>query len=126
MSTTGQTRSRDTPVIGRRSLRDLLDLQRAAFHRGVADYDQRMCALKALEAALLGQQNEIVRATDEDFGGRVRQETLLLELAPLVDAIRHARKHLAKWMKPRRVAAGIHFLPAKARIVYQPLGVVGI
>jgi coniferyl-aldehyde dehydrogenase len=29
-------------------------------------------------------------------------------------------------MRPRRVAAGINFFPARARIVYQPLGVVGI
>src|ERR1051326_5467652 len=57
---------------------------------------------------------------------RARQETLVLELAPLVDAIRHARRHLAGWMKPRKMRAGIHFFPAKARIVYQPLGVVGI
>jgi coniferyl-aldehyde dehydrogenase len=50
----------------------------------------------------------------------------LLELAPLVDAIRHTRKHLAGWMKLRRVSAGINFFPARARIIYQPLGVVGI
>src|SRR5262245_40299488 len=126
MSTVRQSGSRDTPAIGRRSLRDLFDAQRAAFNRGVTDYDQRMAALRALEAALLGHQDAIVRATDEDFGGRARQETLLLELAPLVDGIRHARRHLAKWMKPQRGAAGIHFFPAKARIVCQPLGVVGI
>ena len=29
-------------------------------------------------------------------------------------------------MKPRRVSAGINFFPARARIIYQPLGVVGI
>jgi len=126
MSTVRQTGPRDTPAIVSKSLRDLFDAQRAAFDRGATDYDQRMAALRALEAALLGHQDAIVRATDEDFGGRARQETLLLELAPLVDGIRHARKHLAKWMKPQRVAAGIHFFPAKARIVCQPLGVVGI
>lgn len=119
-------RPADAPAIGRRSLQDLFDSQRAAFRRGVVDYTQRMAALKRLEGVLLEQQDEIVRATDEDFGGRARQETLLLELAPLVDGIRHTRKHLKKWMKPERVTAGIHFFPAQARIVYQPLGVVGI
>src|SRR5213075_1459289 len=57
---------------------------------------------------------------------RARQETLLLELAPLADLIRHAKRHLAKWMKPRKVRAGFNFFPAKAQIIYQPLGVVGI
>ena len=124
MSTVRQTRPADAPATGR--LRDLFDSQRAAFDRSATDYGQRMAALKTLEAALLEHQDEIVRSTDEDFGGRARPETLLLELAPLVDGIRHARKHLAKWMRPERVAAGIHFFPGKARIVYQPLGVVGI
>src|SRR5215813_10918506 len=63
MSTVRQTGPRDTPAIGRRSLRDLFDAQRAAFDRGVTDYDQRMAALRSLEAALLGHQDEIVRAT---------------------------------------------------------------
>jgi len=124
MSTAEQTRPIGTPAIGR--LHDLFDLQRAAFDRTSSDYDQRIAALKTLETALLEHQDEIVRCTHEDFGGRARQETLLLELAPLVDGIRHARKHLAKWMRPVSVAAGIHFFPGKARIVYQPLGVVGI
>src|SRR5215467_4361186 len=124
MSAVRQTRPADAPATGR--LRDLFDSQRAAFDRSATDYGQRMAALKTLEAALLEHQDEIVRSTDEDFGGRARPETLLLELAPLVDGIRHARKHLAKWMRPERVAAGIHFFPGKARIVYQPLGVVGI
>jgi len=107
-------------------LRRIFDLQRAAFRRAAPDYAKRIAALKTLEVAVLGHQDEIVRATNEDFGGRPRQETLILELAPLVDGIRHTRKHLAKWMKPRRVAAGLNFLPARAKIVYQPLGVVGI
>jgi len=104
----------------------LLDTQRAAFGRGAPDYLKRIAALKTLETAVLDHQDEIVRATNADFGGRARQETLALELAPLVDAIRHTRKHLAKWMKPRRVAASLNFFPARAHIVCQPLGVVGI
>jgi coniferyl-aldehyde dehydrogenase len=108
------------------ALRRLLDKQRSAFRLRSPDYAKRMAALEELGAALLRRRQEIVEATDEDFGGRARQETLALELAPLVDSIRHARKRLAGWMKPRRVPAGIHFFPARARIVCQPLGVVGI
>ena len=85
-----------------------------------------MAALKSLESATIDRQDEIVRAADEDFGGRAHRETLALELAPLVEAIRHTRKHLAGWMKPHKVRVGINFLPARARIIFQPLGVVGI
>ena len=107
-------------------LRPLFERQRAAFQRGAPDYSKRMEALKSLEAAVIDRQDDLVRAMDEDFGGRARQETLALELAPLVDGIRHTRRHLASWMKPCRVSAGINFFPARARILYQPLGVVGI
>ena len=107
-------------------LDELFARQRQAFRLAPPDYSKRLNSLDLLGKAVLDQQEEIARATDADFGGRARQETLLLELAPLVDSIRHAKRHLASWMKPRIVPAGIHFFPARARVVYQPLGVVGI
>jgi len=108
------------------ALRVLFDQQQAAFRSAVPDHAKRLASLKSLEEAVLRGQLEIVRAVNEDFGGRARQETLALELAPLVDSIRHAKRHLAQWMKPRKVRAGFNFFPAKAQIIYQPLGVVGI
>jgi len=126
MSTFPQSRPVLPPCPEQREPRGIFDLQRNAFRSGAPDYAKRIAALQTLEAAVLDYREEIVRATNEDFGGRARQETLVLELAPLVDGMRHTRKHLASWMKPRNVSAGINFLPARARVVYQPLGVVGI
>jgi coniferyl-aldehyde dehydrogenase len=82
--------------------------------------------MNSLLKALVERREEFVRATSDDFGGRAREETLGLELFPLVDQIRHTRKHLAGWMKPRSVGAGLNYFPARARIIYQPLGVMGI
>jgi len=110
----------------RPGLVELFEKQRAACRRGAPDYQKRIAALKSLEIAVIDGQADFVSATNEDFGGRARQETLALELAPLVDGIRHSRKHLARWMKPQNVSAGINFFPARARIVHRPLGVVGI
>jgi coniferyl-aldehyde dehydrogenase len=126
MSTFRQSRPVLPPCPEQGEPRGIFDLQRNAFRSGAPDYAKRIAALETLEAAVLDHREEIVRATNEDFGGRARQETLVLELAPLVDGMRHTRKHLASWMKPRNVSAGISFLPARARVVYQPLGVVGI
>jgi len=106
--------------------RELFDRQRLAFRLAPPDYAKRLGSLRSLENALLQRQLEIVRAVNEDFGGRARQETLALELAPLVDSIRHAKRHLAKWMEPQKVRAGLNFFPAKAKIICQPLGVIGI
>jgi len=40
--------------------------------------------------------------------------------------IKHAAKHLKKWMAPQRVSTALQFMPAKNRLIPQPLGVVGI
>src|SRR5258707_3979189 len=108
------------------ALRALFERLRLASRNSVPNYARRLASLKLLEDAVLDRQAEIAGAVNEDFGGRARPETLVLELAPLVDAIRHARRHLARWMKPRNVRAGINFFPARARIIHQPLGAIGI
>lgn len=108
------------------ALRLVFETQRRAARRATPEYSQRLKSLQLLADAVIDRQSEIVSAINEDFGGRARQETLALELAPLIDSIRHAKRHLAKWMKPRKVRAGINFFPATARIVTQPLGVIGI
>ena len=35
-------------------------------------------------------------------------------------------KHLRRWMAPQRVPTALQFMPAKNRLIPQPLGVVGI
>ena len=104
----------------------LLAAQRTAFAHQPPDASQRIAKLRALSRALRTRREAFVQAISEDFGGRARQETLLLEVFPLVDTIHHAVGHLRQWMRPRPAAAGWQFMPGRARVVYQPLGVVGI
>ena len=106
--------------------RTLFDAQRAAFRRSALSYRDRMDALRKLEGALLDNKDEMVRAISDDFNGRAAEETLALELVPVLGEIRDARKHLKEWMEPRDVQVGWQFLPASARIEMQPKGVVGI
>lgn len=108
------------------ALRTRLDGQRAAFAAGAPDYRRRLDALAALRDALHERQDELVAAVSDDFGGRAREETLMLELFPLQDQIRHARKQLRRWMRRRRVRGSWFLQPARAYYVYQPLGVAGI
>ena len=103
-----------------------LAAQRTAFAHGPPDAPRRIRALRALLKAVRARREEFVKAISGDFGGRARQETLLLEVFPLVDTIHHAIRLLPRWMRPRPAAAGWQFLPGRARVVYQPLGVVGV
>ena len=106
-------------------------LLRAAFERqkrAVAPpgYGERIAALEALDAMLREQAQALSAAIDDDFSGRAPQETQLLEIFPAREAIRHARRNLRAWMRPQRRATNFWFLPGRSRVVFQPLGVVGI
>ncbi|AGZ33103.1 MAG: coniferyl aldehyde dehydrogenase [Pseudomonas sp.] len=87
---------------------------------------QRRQWLKSLREALLADQDRLVAAIDTDFDGRSADETLLAELLPSVQGLRHAERHLHDWMRPSRRKVGLAFQPAKAQVLYQPLGVVGV
>lgn len=82
--------------------------------------------LNALRDVLAGNQQALVEAISADFGNRSTDETLLAEIMPSLHGIRYARRHLRGWMKPSRRRVGLAFQPASARVIYQPLGVVGI
>ena len=103
-----------------------LDAQRTAFGRGAPDYARRMQALAMLRDGVRGRQQELLAAVSEDFGGRAHEETLLLELFPFYDQVRHARRHLKGWMRRKRVGSSWFLRPARAFYQYQPLGVVGV
>lgn len=107
-------------------LQRLLLAQQAEFRRQVPDYRKRMWALAELRRVLREQQNELVRAVSEDFGGRSPEETLALELIPLYEQIRHTRSHLKSWMRQKRVRSSWYLMPSRAFVQYQPLGVVGV
>ncbi|MDW8335478.1 MAG: aldehyde dehydrogenase family protein [Tepidimonas sp.] len=104
-----------------------LERMRHAFaRRAPTPAAQRQAALARLLEVVLAHEADWIRSIEEDFGRRSATETRLLELAPLADEIRHLRRHVARWMRPRRVPVNPLFWPARARIVPQPLGVVGI
>jgi coniferyl-aldehyde dehydrogenase len=108
------------------TLRTLFDAQRTAFAGGAPDYERRMKALGDLRAAVRARQAELQRAVSDDFGGRAHDETLMLELFPFYDQVRHARRHLKGWMRRKPVASSWFLQPSDASNQYQPLGVAGV
>jgi coniferyl-aldehyde dehydrogenase len=108
-------------------LQAALDRQRHAFEAAAfPTANERIEKLKRLEALVRTHQEAIVDAIGADFGSRSRVETLMSEVAGALAACQHARKHLAKWMRPQRRAVGRNFMPASNRVEFQPLGVVGV
>jgi len=104
----------------------LVAMQAANQRDGAPDRARRLEWLGRIGAMVKQHQAAIIAAVDADFGGRSRQETLLAEIFTTLSSVRHAKGQLAKWMRPRRRAMDLSFLPARARLLPQPLGVVGI
>jgi coniferyl-aldehyde dehydrogenase len=125
MNSIGNMR-RPVPEDSRNGLRALLEAQRLAFREHPPQYSERLHALRALERVLTARQGDLTAAISKDFGGRAAEETLALEVLPLLNEIRHARRHLKRWMAPHREPVQWQCWPGKARTIHQPLGVVGI
>ncbi|MFJ2388233.1 coniferyl aldehyde dehydrogenase [Pseudomonas koreensis] len=105
----------------------LFAAQRAAYAANpMPPAAQRQQWLKALRDLLSNERQALVDAISTDFSHRSADETLLAELMPSLHGIHYASRHLKGWMKSSRRKVGMAFQPASAKVVYQPLGVVGI
>ena len=108
-------------------LQALFDTQRRAYAANpMPPAAQRQQWLKALRDLLSDERQALINAISQDFSHRSADETLFAELMPSLHGIHYASKHLKGWMKPSRRAVGIAFQPASAKVIYQPLGVVGV
>jgi coniferyl-aldehyde dehydrogenase len=82
--------------------------------------------LKRLRALLERHGGKFEAAVSEDFGHRSAHETRLAETIIVEAAIKHAHRHVARWMAPRRIRTDPHFWPGSNRLAPQPVGVVGV
>ena len=101
-------------------------LRRAHFRVPYPSYAERCTYLDALCDLLQSNQQAIAEAIAADFGARSIDETRLAEIFLPITAIKYIRHHLRKWMRsqPRRVPFSLGF--GGAKVMYQPLGVVGV
>ena len=87
---------------------------------------ERLDRLARLRAAIADNESRFEQAISADFGHRSSTETAIAESLLVLGEIRHAARHLKKWMAPQRISTALQFMPAKNRLIPQPLGVVGI
>jgi coniferyl-aldehyde dehydrogenase len=114
-------------IINEVGLTSILARQRAAFlQEGPPTFDQRMADLAKLKDAVLARRKDFEAAIDADFGHRPAYETAILELVPTIQGIGYLRHRLKGWMRPQRRHVPLHAMPGSARVLYQPLGVIGI
>lgn len=88
-------------------------------------YQERKRLLLTLKKALQEQAYDLADAVNKDFTHRAESETLFLEIFPIIKSINFCLKKMKGWMKNRNRDVSWLFIPAKAYVMPQPLGVVG-
>ena len=83
----------------------------------------RAAALTALGAVLREHSGVWEAALRKDLGAPAF-ETWATQTGLVLAEIRHARRHLRRWMRSRRVGTPLAVMPARSRIEPAPLGVV--
>lgn len=124
-----QTASTGNGAATPEDMQALLERQKAAHLRdGPPSAALRIDRINRAIGLLVDYSEEIASALNEDFGNRSRHQSLFTDVASSITPLKHARKNLTKWMKTdkRSAAFPLSLLGAKARLEYQPLGVVGI
>lgn len=85
-------------------------------------YAERRAALENLSRAIRKNDAAIIAALKADFD-KPEAETILSEILPVTQEIRHTRQHLKRWMRPVRHAPSLTTLGTSAHVVPQPRGV---
>ena len=107
----------------------ILEAQRADFLKeGPVSAATRMDRLDRGIDALVRYADKLAEALSSDFTCRPREVTLLTDVGASVAPMKHAKKHLHKWMKSekRPTIFPLNLRGGRSRIDYQPLGVAGI
>ena len=90
-------------------------------------YSERVADLRAMHRLLVENRAALVDAVNRDYGNRSTFETLFAELLLNQEGILDAIKHLKAWMKPQKRRLDVTQYPfASARVIPQPVGVVGV
>ncbi|HET9986626.1 MAG TPA: aldehyde dehydrogenase family protein [Longimicrobiales bacterium] len=84
---------------------------------------ERIARLEDLRAAILAHRPALHQAMAADLG-KPYVEVEAIEIQPALREIAHAARHLARWMRPRRVPHPLLLAGSRSEIHYEPKGVV--
>lgn len=121
------TSEKRTVATDQTRLAAVLAAQRDAFLRdGMPSVDQRRADLLKLKKAMVARRRDFETAINADFGSRSAYETAIMELMPTIQGIDYLRANVRRWMRPRRRHVSMQFRPGSAKVMVQPLGIIGI
>ena len=86
-------------------------------------YHQRIAKLKSIETWVIGHRDEIQTAMRADYN-KPTSEVDLSEIWASLTEIRHIRRQLKKWMRPKKVSPTLSMAMTDAWVQLEPKGVV--
>ena len=110
-------------------MRTILDAQKQAFlDDGAVPVDSRLNRLDRVLTMIGRHQDGIVDACSKDFGTRSRHQSRMSEVLAVMQNMKHASRNVTRWMRSekRKVMFPLNLFGARARVEYQPKGVVGV
>jgi aldehyde dehydrogenase (NAD+) len=101
----------------------LLSLKKKATRFRTEIYTQRQARLQKLADWIQLNDEAIITALSSDFK-KPRFETIISEISPVLDDIKHTNSHLKKWMRDKKVSTPSTLLGHSSRIRFENKGVV--
>ncbi len=87
------------------------------------DYKYRLLMLRRLESSILKHESDIYSALKKDLN-KSAYESNFTEMGQVIGELRHAIKHLRRWMRPKLRKVSLTQIPASAKLYSDPYGVV--
>lgn len=102
--------------------------QQAVRTAGLVSAQTRIERIQQVINLLVDEQQPLVKAMEADFGGRCAGFSLMNDIVGSLGALKYTQDYLEEWMKPqnRQPFSPYDQLGAKAKVMFQPKGSVGI
>ena len=108
-------------------VREAVEKSRQAFEKWrKTSFKERAKFVMRAREVILGELDAIARLISDESGKPIA-ESLSMEIAPVLDLMQYFAKNAAKILKPERINIGPYAtLGRTSKIIYKPLGTVGI
>jgi acyl-CoA reductase-like NAD-dependent aldehyde dehydrogenase len=108
-------------------VRDAVEKSRRAFESWKkTSFKERAAFVMRAREVILDELDEIARLISDESGKPIA-EALSMEIAPVLDLMQYFAKNTAKLLKPEKINIGLYAtLGRTSKIIYKPLGTVGI
>ena len=91
-----------------------------------SSFDERRQLVMHAREVILDEMDEIAHLISDE-SGKPFGEAISMEITPVLDLMQYFAKNAASLLRPRKIGIGLYALLGRSsKIVYQPLGVVGI